>query len=102
MLKSICITLGTRPEAIKLAPVIRTFQESEQFQTHVILTGQHKEMVAQVMELFALKADENLDIMQTHQTLTDITCRSLRGLETVFERIKPDLIIVQGGGRIKN
>jgi len=96
MLKSICITLGTRPEAIKLAPVIRAFQESEQFQTHVILTGQHKEMVAQVMELFALKADENLDIMQTRQTLTDITCRSLRGLETVFERIKPDLIIVQG------
>ena len=96
MLKSICITLGTRPEAIKLAPVIRAFQESQQFQTHVILTGQHKEMVAQVMELFALKADENLDIMQTRQTLTDITCRSLRGLETVFERIKPDLIIVQG------
>jgi UDP-N-acetylglucosamine 2-epimerase (non-hydrolysing) len=96
MPKSICITLGTRPEAIKLAPVIRIFQESEQFQTHVILTGQHKEMVAQVMDLFALQADENLDIMQTRQTLTDITCRSLRGLETVFERIKPDLIIVQG------
>jgi UDP-N-acetylglucosamine 2-epimerase (non-hydrolysing) len=96
MTKSICITLGTRPEAIKLAPVIRIFQESEQFQTHVILTGQHKEMVEQVMNLFALQADENLEIMQTRQTLTDITCRSLRGLETVFERIKPDLIIVQG------
>jgi len=53
MLKSICITLGTRPEAIKLAPVIRAFQESQQFETHVVLTGQHKEMVARVMELFA-------------------------------------------------
>ncbi len=53
----ICITLGTRPEAIKLAPVIQTFQQLPQFDTRIVLTGQHREMVAQVMSLFALKAD---------------------------------------------
>ena len=92
----ICITLGTRPEAIKLAPVIKQFQKSSSFQTHVVLTGQHKEMVAQVMQLFNLSADRDLEIMQPRQSLTEITCRSLPGLETVFQEIKPDLVIVQG------
>lgn len=93
---SVCITLGTRPEAIKLAPVIEKFQQAEDFDTKVILTGQHQEMVAQVMDLFNLKADENLNIMQPQQTLTDITYRSLQGLENLFQQIKPQLIIVQG------
>jgi UDP-N-acetylglucosamine 2-epimerase (non-hydrolysing) len=95
-MNSICITLGTRPEAIKLAPVIRAFQEAGDFTTRVILTGQHKEMVQQVMDLFGLQADRDLDIMQPRQTLTDITCRSLRGLETLFGEIGPRLVIVQG------
>lgn len=92
----VCITLGTRPEAIKLAPVIQTFQQLPQFDTQVVLTGQHREMVAQVMDLFNLQADHNLDIMQPKQTLSDITCRSLKGLETVFTQIKPDIVISQG------
>ncbi|MBE9118881.1 UDP-N-acetylglucosamine 2-epimerase (non-hydrolyzing) [Lusitaniella coriacea LEGE 07157] len=92
----ICITLGTRPEAIKLAPVIQKFQSSKRFKTHVVLTGQHREMVDQVMALFGLSADRDLEIMQPKQTLTDITCRSLQGLGTVFEEIRPKLIIVQG------
>lgn len=92
----VCITLGTRPEAIKLAPVIQTFQQLPQFDTQVVLTGQHREMVAQVMELFALKADHNLDIMQPKQTLSDITCRSLKGLETLFVQMQPDIVISQG------
>ncbi|WP_008310132.1 non-hydrolyzing UDP-N-acetylglucosamine 2-epimerase [Leptolyngbya sp. PCC 6406] len=92
----ICITLGTRPEAIKLAPVIRAFRQAPEFATQVILTGQHREMVAQVMDLFELQADEDLDIMQPQQTLTDITCRSLQGLETCFQRHQPQLVIVQG------
>lgn len=94
--KNICITLGTRPEAIKLAPVIRCFQSVEDFNTKVILTGQHREMVLQVMNLFGLKADFDLDIMQTKQTLGDITCRSLQGLEKIYQEIKPDLVITQG------
>ncbi|MDJ0579217.1 UDP-N-acetylglucosamine 2-epimerase (non-hydrolyzing) [Crocosphaera sp.] len=92
----VCITLGTRPEAIKLAPVIQKFRNSEAFDTHVILTGQHKEMVEQVMQLFEITADEDLNIMQPKQTLTDITYRSLQGLEGIFKRIQPHCVIVQG------
>ncbi len=92
----ICITLGTRPEAIKLAPVIQTFRQLPQFETKVVLTGQHREMVAQVMDLFQLTADHNLDIMQPKQTLSDITCRSLQGLEKLFIDLQPDMVISQG------
>jgi UDP-N-acetylglucosamine 2-epimerase (non-hydrolysing) len=93
---SVCIILGTRPEAIKLAPVIQTFQRDPAFKTQVVLTGQHKEMVAQVMELFDLQADRDLAIMQHGQTLTDITCRSLRGLEDLFQELQPQIVLVQG------
>ncbi|MEA5540192.1 UDP-N-acetylglucosamine 2-epimerase (non-hydrolyzing) [Limnoraphis robusta Tam1] len=92
----VCITLGTRPEAIKLAPVIQQFQQSPQFKTQIVLTGQHKEMVAQVMELFNLKADLDLEIMQPRQTLTDIACRSLQGLDELFGKWKPRMVLVQG------
>ncbi len=93
---SICITLGTRPEAIKLAPVIQAFQKKTEFRPYIVLTGQHREMVEQVMQLFQLQEDEDLKIMQPKQTLTDITCNSLRGLEAVYQRIQPKLVIVQG------
>ncbi|AFY79649.1 MAG: UDP-N-acetylglucosamine 2-epimerase (non-hydrolyzing) [Hydrococcus sp. C42_A2020_068] len=93
---SICIVLGTRPEAIKLAPVIQQFQKLPEFRTHVVLTGQHREMVDQVMQLFELQADEDLKIMQPKQSLTEITCRSLQGLEKAFQQISPQLVIVQG------
>ncbi|MBP0010874.1 non-hydrolyzing UDP-N-acetylglucosamine 2-epimerase [Roseofilum sp. Belize Diploria] len=90
------IIVGTRPEAIKLAPAIAQFRAAPEFETEVILTGQHQEMVAQVMELFGLTADHNLQIMQPKQTLTDITCRSLQGLEALFVELGLDLVIVQG------
>ncbi|MBC1219448.1 UDP-N-acetylglucosamine 2-epimerase (non-hydrolyzing) [Nostoc sp. UCD121] len=94
--KRVCIILGTRPEAIKLAPVIQVFQKSSAFESQVILTGQHREMVEQVMQLFNIKADYDLEIMQVQQSLNDITCRSLQGLETLFKEKKPDLVVVQG------
>ncbi len=94
--RKICIILGTRPEAIKLAPVIQAFKLAPAFDTLVILTGQHREMVEQVMQLFELKADRDLEIMLPKQTLHDITCRSLQGLETLFEQIQPSLVLVQG------
>lgn len=94
--RRVCIILGTRPEAIKLAPVIRAFQQDAGFETQVVLTGQHREMVDQVMTLFDLRANADLAIMQPQQTLTDITCRSLQGLEAHFQTLKPDLVIVQG------
>ncbi len=93
---TVCITLGTRPEAIKLAPIIEQCQRSSRLKTSVILTGQHREMVAQVMNLFHLEADQDLQIMQAEQTLSDITCRSLKGLENLFTDIQPNLVIVQG------
>lgn len=92
----ICIVFGTRPEAIKMAPVVQEFQQKCHYKTLVILTGQHREMVQQVMELFNLKADIDLEIMQHQQTLTDITCRSLEGLGTIFQQIQPDMVLVQG------
>ena len=92
----VCIILGTRPEAIKLAPVIQAFQQIDHCHTQVVLTGQHKEMVDQVMAFFGLEANRNLAIMQPNQTLTGITCRSLQGLETLFEQTRPDIVLVQG------
>lgn len=92
----VCIILGTRPEAIKLAPVIRRFQQDPAFMTQVVLTGQHREMVAQVMDLFELQADHDLAIMQHGQTLTDITCRSIQGLEQWFQQLQPQVVLVQG------
>jgi UDP-N-acetylglucosamine 2-epimerase (non-hydrolysing) len=93
---SLCITLGTRPEAIKLAPVIQKLRSLAEVKTHLVLTGQHKEMVDQVMALFQLKADRDLKIMKPKQTLTEITCNSLQGLEAIFAEIKPHLVLVQG------
>ncbi|MDJ0798465.1 MAG: UDP-N-acetylglucosamine 2-epimerase (non-hydrolyzing) [Calothrix sp. MO_167.B12] len=94
--KRVYIILGTRPEAIKLAPVIEVFQSFSGLETQVILTGQHREMVEQVMQLFNLSSDRNLEIMQHGQSLSDITCRSLQGLEKLFQEKQPSLVIVQG------
>jgi UDP-N-acetylglucosamine 2-epimerase (non-hydrolysing) len=92
----IALVVGTRPEAIKMAPVIQAFARSDKFQPQVILTGQHREMVDQVMNFFQLKADRDLAIMQPKQTLTDITCLGLRGLEALFEELQPRMVLVQG------
>ncbi|MEB3233854.1 MAG: UDP-N-acetylglucosamine 2-epimerase (non-hydrolyzing) [Cyanobacteriota bacterium] len=92
----VTIVLGTRPEAIKLAPVIQAFQAAADFNTRVVLTGQHREMVSQVMDLFGLKADHDLALMAPKQTLTHITCSALEGLKQDFESHRPDLVLVQG------
>lgn len=92
----ICVIVGTRPEAIKMAPVIQAFQRSPIFDTQVVLTGQHREMVDQVMQLFDLSAQHDLAIMQPKQTLTDITCWALRGLEELFQKLQPRMVLVQG------
>ncbi len=92
----VTIVLGTRPEAIKLAPVIRTFQACKALRTRVVLTGQHREMVAQVMDLFGLKADRDLDLMAPRQTLTHVTCAALNGLREDFQAYPPQLVLVQG------
>ena len=88
--------LGTRPEAIKLAPVIQAFQRSGDFRTRVVLTGQHREMVEQVMALFGLVADHDLALMAPNQTLTHVTCGALQGLKQEFTAHRPALVLVQG------
>ena len=93
---SVAIIIGTRPEAIKLAPLIREFQSCDAIITKVILTGQHKEMVDQVLELFEIKEDINLSLMRKKQSLNYITCSALKGLESIFEEIKPKIVLVQG------
>jgi UDP-N-acetylglucosamine 2-epimerase (non-hydrolysing) len=95
-LHNVCIVLGTRPEAIKLAPVIQAFRAADEMHTRVVLTGQHREMVTQVMDLFGLQADHDLALMAPKQTLTHITCGALQGLQEEFERHRPDLVLVQG------
>lgn len=92
----VTIVLGTRPEAIKLAPVIQAFRNAEDFRTRVVLTGQHREMVSQVMELFGLQADHDLALMTPQQTLTHVTCAALQGLKEEFRAHRPALVLVQG------
>ena len=92
----ITIVLGTRPEAIKLAPVIQAFQAAPNFDTRVVLTGQHREVVSQVMDFFGLMADQCLALMAPKQTLTHITCAALNGLKQEFEAHRPALVLVQG------
>ena len=93
---SVGVILGTRPEAIKLAPVIEQLNRLTGIKTHLILTGQHREMVDRVMELFNLQPDFDLGIMKPKQTLTSITCDTLQGLGDIFTQIEPQLIFVQG------
>ena len=92
----VTIVLGTRPEAIKLAPVIQEFRACSALETRVVLTGQHREMVTQVMDLFQLSADQDLDLMAPRQTLTHVTCAALQGLRDDFQAFPPQLVLVQG------
>lgn len=87
---------GTRPEAIKMAPLVKELERREEIESYVCLTGQHREMLDSVMEIFDLKADFDLNIMEKRQTLSTITTKTLLGMEKVFEENKPDLILVHG------
>ncbi|WP_252313197.1 non-hydrolyzing UDP-N-acetylglucosamine 2-epimerase [Sinobaca sp. H24] len=88
--------IGTRPEAIKMAPLLKELDQRTSVASSLIVTGQHKEMLDQVLETFALEADHNLNIMQPSQTLTTITVKVLEGLDPLFHEIKPDLVLVHG------
>ncbi len=95
-MKKILFIFGTRPEAIKMAPVVKKFQQDERFITKVCVTAQHRAMLDQVLELFAIRPDYDLDIMQHNQGLVGITCSILQGLEPVLAEFKPDRILVHG------
>ena len=80
------IVFGTRPEAIKMCPVVKEFRSRSKFNTKVCVSGQHREMLDQVLKLFDVVPDYDLDIMQQKQTLYDITAKSLYGFQKVFTR----------------
>ncbi len=95
-MKKVMIIFGTRPEAIKLAPVIKQLKKERSIKTLVCSTGQHREMLEQVLKIFRIKIDYDLALMKHNQDLYDITLNSLSKLKSVFEKHKPDLLIVQG------
>ena len=87
---------GTRPEAIKMAPLALELQKRGEMESLICVTAQHREMLDSVMDCFGLKADFDLNIMGKNQTLTDVTTRALKGLEDCFKAAKPDLVLVHG------
>ena len=91
------LVFGTRPEAIKMCPLVKEFQKrTEEFHTIVCVTGQHREMLDQVLEIFDVKPDIDLNIMKQGQDLTDVTVRILNGMRDVFKECKPDVVLVHG------
>lgn len=95
-MKKISLVFGTRPEAIKMAPVAKIIKESEFFDLQIILTAQHRELLDQVIEIFGLKSDYDLNIMQEKQTLTHITVKVLQGLDSIWQKDPPDMVLVHG------
>lgn len=87
---------GTRPEAIKMCPLVKELEKSEEIESIVCLTGQHREMLQQVIDIFGIDVKYNLDIMQPKQTLTTITTSVLEKIETVLKEEKPDIVLVHG------
>lgn len=96
-MKTIMLVFGTRPEAIKMCPLVKEFQKhTDEFKTVVCVTGQHREMLDQVLTIFDVKPDFDLNIMKQGQDLTDVTARVLTGLRDVFKECKPDVVLVHG------
>ena len=95
MLKVMTI-FGTRPEAIKMAPVVKALEAAEDMESIVTVTAQHREMLDQVLHLFSITPDYDLNIMSQGQTLYDVTCKALLGLQGVLKEAKPDVVLVHG------
>lgn len=94
--RKILIVFGTRPEAIKMAPVVKAFKRSNQFKTKVCITGQHRQMLDQVVKIFDIQADYDLDVMVKGQDLYDVTAKIIKGMKEVFDEYTPDLVLVHG------
>ena len=96
-MKRIMLVFGTRPEAIKMCPLVKEFQKhTETFETVVCVTGQHREMLDQVLQIFDVKPDYDLNIMKQGQDLYDVTSRVLLGMRDVLDEAKPDVVLVHG------
>lgn len=95
-LGKVMVVFGTRPEAIKMAPVIKELKKVDDIETVVVVTAQHREMLDQVLQLFAIKPDYDLDLMKVQQDLYSITSGVLNGMKAILEQEKPDLVLVHG------
>lgn len=96
-MKRVMLVFGTRPEAIKMAPLVKEFQkQAETFETIVCVTGQHREMLDQVLDIFDIRPDYDLDIMKQGQDLYDVTARVLTGMRDVLKKSHPDVVLVHG------
>lgn len=96
-MKKVMLVFGTRPEAIKMAPLVKEFQKYPQhFKTIVCVTAQHREMLDQVLNLFDITPEYDLNIMKPGQSLYEVTCNILTGLKPVFEEVEPDVVLVHG------
>jgi UDP-N-acetylglucosamine 2-epimerase (non-hydrolysing) len=96
-MKKIMLVFGTRPEAIKMAPLVKEFEKHpEEFETIVCVTGQHREMLDQVLQIFDIRPDYDLNIMKQGQDLYDVTCRVLLGMRDILQEVKPDVVLVHG------
>ncbi|UBD67973.1 UDP-N-acetylglucosamine 2-epimerase (non-hydrolyzing) [Bacteroides sp. BFG-257] len=96
-MKKIMLVFGTRPEAIKMCPLVKKFQKhTSEFETIVCVTGQHREMLEQVLKIFEVTPDYDLNIMKQGQDLTDVTTRVLTGMRDVFQQVHPDVVLVHG------
>lgn len=96
-MKKVMLVFGTRPEAIKMAPLVHAFQrDTESFETCVCVTGQHRQMLDQVLKIFNIHPDIDLNIMQQGQDLYDVTCRVLLGMRDVLKQHRPDVVLVHG------
>ena len=95
MIKVLSI-FGTRPEAIKMAPLVKALERHEAFESKVCVTAQHREMLDQVLKIFDITPDYDLDIMKNRQTLTEITTNALMGLEKIIREVQPDIVLVHG------
>jgi UDP-N-acetylglucosamine 2-epimerase (non-hydrolysing) len=95
LIKALSI-FGTRPEAIKMAPLVNALKADNRFESYVCVTAQHRDMLDQVLKIFDIRPDFDLDIMEDRQSLTDITVNALLGLEKVIKELNPDIILVHG------
>jgi UDP-N-acetylglucosamine 2-epimerase (non-hydrolysing) len=96
-MKRVMLVFGTRPEAIKMAPLVKEFQKDPaHFETIVCVTGQHRQMLDQVLQIFDIKPDFDLNIMKQGQDLYDVTARVLTGMRDVFQQVRPDVVLVHG------
>lgn len=96
MMKTIMLVFGTRPEAIKMCPVVNELKSRKNLETIVCVTGQHRQMLDQVLEAFNVVPDYDLSVMKDRQTLFDVTVNVLQGMKEVLEKVKPDIVLVHG------